>query len=166
MNYLEQLISEWYKYQGYFVVENLRVGRRELDVVAYHLADNKLVHIEASTDYPYRRSTTDKIYRRKFNIDRKHFQSVFGVHALPTTDKIAVFLSVQNRIKKGDKIGGALIISVAGLLKDIKEGLKGKNLKNGIVHENLPIIRTMQIVFENYQGSVGINTNGKARNKN
>lgn len=43
MNYLEQLISEWYEYQGYFVRRNVLVGKRsdggwecELDVVAFH----------------------------------------------------------------------------------------------------------------------------------
>lgn len=27
-NYLEQLASEWYEFQGYFVRRNIRVGRR------------------------------------------------------------------------------------------------------------------------------------------
>lgn len=42
MNFLEQLVSEWYSYRGFYVRENVRVGLRdrggyqgELDVVAF-----------------------------------------------------------------------------------------------------------------------------------
>jgi len=43
MNHLEQLVTEWYEYRGYFVRRNVQVGPRlkgeyecELDVVAFH----------------------------------------------------------------------------------------------------------------------------------
>ena len=42
INFLEQLIAEWYEYRGYFVRRNVLVGRRlkggyecELDIVAF-----------------------------------------------------------------------------------------------------------------------------------
>jgi hypothetical protein len=43
-NYLEQLLAEWYEFQGYFIRQNVYVGiangRRgyecELDIVAFH----------------------------------------------------------------------------------------------------------------------------------
>lgn len=51
-NHLEQLIAEWYEYQGYFVRRNILVGKRakggyecELDVVAFHPERQHLVHI-------------------------------------------------------------------------------------------------------------------------
>ena len=41
-NFLEQLVREWYEYQGYFVRQNVNVGKRakggyecELDIVAF-----------------------------------------------------------------------------------------------------------------------------------
>lgn len=56
-NYLEQLIAQWYEFQGFFVRQNVLVGKRpkggyecELDIVAYHPSDQKLVHIEPSMD--------------------------------------------------------------------------------------------------------------------
>ena len=56
-NYLEQLVAEWYEYQGYFIRRNVLVGKREqggyeceLDVVAFHPETKQLVHIEPSTD--------------------------------------------------------------------------------------------------------------------
>lgn len=57
-NHLEQLVSEWYEYQGYFVRRNINVGLRknkggyecELDVVAFNPETKHLVHIEPSND--------------------------------------------------------------------------------------------------------------------
>ena len=57
VNHLEQLVAEWYEYQGYFVRKNVLVGKRakggyecELDIVAFNPATKKLVHIEPSLD--------------------------------------------------------------------------------------------------------------------
>lgn len=57
VNFLEQMVAEWYEFRGYFVRRNVRVGPRpkgghiaELDVVAYHPARKHLVHIEPSSD--------------------------------------------------------------------------------------------------------------------
>lgn len=54
-NYLEQLVAEWYEYQGYFVRRNILVGKRdkgghecELDVVAFNPETQHLVHVEPS----------------------------------------------------------------------------------------------------------------------
>lgn len=59
MNFLEQPVSEWYAYQGYYVRENVRVSPRdrggykgELDVVAFHPETGELVHVETSMDAP------------------------------------------------------------------------------------------------------------------
>jgi len=57
MNHLEQLVSEWYEFQGYFVRRNVHVGKRsnggwecELDVIAFNPQKKHLVHIEPSMD--------------------------------------------------------------------------------------------------------------------
>jgi hypothetical protein len=56
-NFLEQLVAEWYEFNGYFVRRNVLVGRRsrggyecELDVVAFNPEEKHLVHIEPSVD--------------------------------------------------------------------------------------------------------------------
>ena len=56
-NYLEQLVAEWYEYQGYFIRRNVRVGKLpkggyegELDIVAFHPEKKHLVHIEPTHD--------------------------------------------------------------------------------------------------------------------
>lgn len=57
MEYLEQLASEWYEYQGYFVHRDLWVGAEcdgsyecQLDVVAFHPIRRHLVYIEPTLD--------------------------------------------------------------------------------------------------------------------
>lgn len=56
-NYLEELTREWYEYQGYFVRQNVNVGKRpqggyecELDIVAFHPVTKHLIHVEPSMD--------------------------------------------------------------------------------------------------------------------
>ncbi len=56
-NHLEQLVAEWYEFQGYFVRKNINVGKRlrggyecELDIVAFHPKTKKLVQVETSMD--------------------------------------------------------------------------------------------------------------------
>lgn len=55
MNVLEELVSEWYEYQGYFVRRDIKVGKKatggyegKLDIVAFHPVSRKIVHIETS----------------------------------------------------------------------------------------------------------------------
>lgn len=55
INFLEQLVAEWYEYRGFFVRRNVNVGKRtagghegELDVVAFHPVEKLLVQIETS----------------------------------------------------------------------------------------------------------------------
>src|SRR5713101_5580816 len=57
INFLEQLVAEWYEYRGFFVRRNIHVGKRtagghegELDVVAFHPVEKRLVQIETSMD--------------------------------------------------------------------------------------------------------------------
>ena len=57
MNFLEQLVAEWYEYRGYFVRCNVNFGKRgdggwegEMDVIAFQPLERSLVHIEVSTD--------------------------------------------------------------------------------------------------------------------
>lgn len=56
-NFLEQLLREWYEYKGYFVRNNVLVGKldkggyaTELDIVAFHPETKHVVHLEPSMD--------------------------------------------------------------------------------------------------------------------
>ena len=48
-NFLEELVAEWYEFQGYFIRRNIPVGKRpkggyqsELDIVCFHLDKKEL----------------------------------------------------------------------------------------------------------------------------
>src|SRR5689334_913349 len=99
-NYLEQLVAEWYEYQGYFIRRNVRVGKLkggghecELDIVGYHPAKNHLVQLEPSVDSdPW--STREKRFRKKFEAGRKYIPTIFEGFTLPEEiEQIAVLAS-------------------------------------------------------------------------
>ena len=57
MYFLEQIAAEWYSYNGYFVQTNIKFGKREkggwkgeMDVIAFHPIEKKIIHIETSMD--------------------------------------------------------------------------------------------------------------------
>jgi len=49
-NFLEQLAAEWYQYKEYIVRRNIRVGKSDLDVVAFKPGDKHVVHVETSME--------------------------------------------------------------------------------------------------------------------
>ena len=57
MNFLEQLVAEWYEYKGHYVRTNIKFGKRprggyegEIDIAAFEPRERKIVHLEASMD--------------------------------------------------------------------------------------------------------------------
>jgi hypothetical protein len=57
VNYLEQLLAEWYEFPGYFLRRNVLVGKRkkggydcELDIVGFDPVKRRLLHVEPSMD--------------------------------------------------------------------------------------------------------------------
>src|SRR5690349_15476466 len=83
MNFLENLIAQWYQYNGYYIRQNVRIGKRikggydgEIDIVAYHPQNKHLIHFEVSSDadsWEKRKKTFEK----KFNNAKKHLPTLF-----------------------------------------------------------------------------------------
>lgn len=150
-NYLEQLVAEWYEYQGYFIRRNVNVGKlkrggyeAELDVVGFHPSKNHLVHLEPSVDTV---SWTDreKRFGKKFAAGRKHIPTLFEGFALPEEiEQIAVFAYASK--KNHASVGGGRIVLMTDLLKDIFTELKTRSILTNSIPEQLPILRTLQIV--------------------
>jgi hypothetical protein len=98
-NHLEQMIAEWYEYQGYFVRRNVMVGLRpkggyecELDIVAFHPATRHLIHIEPSLDADSW-SIREKRFRLKFNAGKKYIPKIFSGLDIPDIiEQIAVLV--------------------------------------------------------------------------
>ena len=153
MNFLEELVAEWYEFQGYFVRRNVLVGRRakggyecELDVVAFHPGSKHLVHIEPSMD-AQSWAKRDERFRKKFAAGRRHIPELFSGLELPDAfEQIALlgFASNKNR----STVGGGRLLLVDELLREILTSLKDRRIASSAVPEDKPILRTLQYVAE------------------
>jgi hypothetical protein len=155
-NYLEQLVAEWYEYQEYFVRQNVLVGPRpkggyegELDVVAFHPGKSHLVHIECSMDAD---SWSERNIRmkRKFETGDKYVPDLFhGLTKGIQLEKRVIF-GLGSK-KTHQHVAGVPITLIDDLILEILDKFKGTSWYSKAVPENLPILRTLQIVGE-FQG--------------
>ena len=102
--------SRWYEYRGFFVRRNIHVGRRiagghegELDVVAFHPVEKRIVQIETSMDASSW-ATREKEFKRKFDAGKKYIPTLFtGFDSLPEIEHIAVLGMLTEKTR--DKVG-------------------------------------------------------------
>ena len=161
INHLEQLVAEWYEYQGYFVRRNVWVGPRpkggyecELDVVAFHPQSRNLIHLEPSMDADSW-ATREKRYRKKFDAGRKYIPSLFEGFRLPNEIEqiaILVFASKQNH----ETLGGGKLVLASEFLEEIFRDLKSKSLSSSAISEQLTILRSFQFVSEYRKMIMGV----------
>ena len=96
-NFLEQLVAEWYEFRGFYVRRNVKVGKRskgghegELDVVAFHPVERRLVHVETSMDAENWEKRETK-FSRKFKAGKTYIPSLFaGLGSLPEIEYVAL----------------------------------------------------------------------------
>ncbi len=152
-NFLEQLVREWYEYQGYFVRQNVKVGplprdgyECELDIVAFHPQRKHLVHVEPSMDASSW-ATREKRYRKKFAAGRKYIPDLFQGLDVPQRDEIEqIALLVYASTKNHPTLGGGRVMILDELLGQILKSLASRGIDSAAVPEQLPIIRTLQFV--------------------
>jgi len=152
-NFLEQLISEWYEYQNYYVKRNEPVGKRkkggydgELDVVAFNPVKNHLVHIETSTD-ALSWAKRELRFKKKFDVGKKYIPTLFEGYQIPDKiEQIAVLVFASK--KNYQKIGGCPIKLASEFLDEIITSLKATRIAEGFVPEKFPILRTLHFVTE------------------
>ena len=84
MNFLEQLVAEWYGYKGFFVRTNIKFGKNahgkgghvgEIDVLAYHPTLNEFIHTECSTD-AWSWSKKQIVFKKKFENAEKYYKKI------------------------------------------------------------------------------------------
>lgn len=148
-NFLETLVAEWYEFNGFFVRRNVLVGPRpngghecELDVVAFHPAQRKLVHVEPSMDTDSW-SKREERYARKFAAGKRHIPVLFAGFDLPEEiEQVAllVYGSTANR----QTLGGGRILLMRDLMAEIRNGIAGRRIESGVVPEGFPTLRALQ----------------------
>lgn len=155
LTHLEQLIAEFYDWQGYLVKQNVKVGRRpaggremELDVIAYHPPSQRLVHIEASLDaHPW--AKREERYVKKFDLGEKYILREVFTWLPPETpiERVAIFPSVAER----ETLAGARLQSIDGFMKDVKSQIAcGKAMCKEAIPEQYPLLRTVQLATVGY----------------
>ncbi|NNF51995.1 MAG: hypothetical protein HKN59_06125 [Gammaproteobacteria bacterium] len=151
-NYLVQLAAEWYEFQGYFVLRNVKVagtgkaGGGELDVLAQHPTSGEFVHVEASMDSDSWEKR-DKRFRAKFRVGQAHVEAIArGFRKKPVLRQRA--LLGYARAARRRTLGGGELVLIPGLLHEIIDALSARRLDRRIVPEHLPLLRTLQFVSE------------------
>ena len=150
-NHLEDLIAEWCEYRGYFVRRNVNVGRRaaggyecELDVVAFHPVEQRLLHFEPSLDADSW-AQREVRFLRKFEAGRKYIPELFGGSPIPTTIEQYAVLVFASRGERAT-LGGAKLMIADELVAEILAVLRSKHLAKAAVPEQFPLVRTLQYV--------------------
>ena len=152
-NYLEELVSEWYQFTGYFVRQNVLVGRRkkggydcELDIVAFHPTKKHIIHIEPSMDcHPW--GTREKRFRKKFDAGRKHIPKIFEGFDLPSKIEQVALLVYASKANH-QSVGGGSIMLISELLAQIIADISGLDLSNNAIPEHFTNLRTIQFIWE------------------
>jgi hypothetical protein len=150
MNFLEQLVGEWYSYKGYFVQTNVKFGplkhggyEGEMDVVAFHPKDKVLVHVETSTDslsWEKRRHHFESKFRRA----QKHYSELFHFD-YDAVEKIAI-VGLRSTAPHGISFGKDVVIKTSPeFIREMTEYLKDKSPLKQAVPEHWPLIRLLQI---------------------
>jgi hypothetical protein len=153
INHLEQIVAEWLEYQGYFVRRNIKVGKRErggyeceLDIVALHPKEKKLVQYEPSTD-THSWAVRERRFKKKFEAGRKHIAGLFHGLSIPEKiDQYAVFLYGSTTNHK--EVAGGKVLMVDAFLKEVVADLKTKRIAKAIVPEQFPLLRVLQLACE------------------
>ncbi|OAI44271.1 hypothetical protein AYO42_04955 [Rhizomicrobium sp. SCGC AG-212-E05] len=152
MNHLEQLVSEWLQYNGYFVRMAVQVGPRpnggfegELDVVGFHVRKGHLIHIECSLDSDSWKKRHER-FAKKFACGNRFVRQIFEGFELPESlDQVAL---LQYATGKERDVGGARLVTVREFVQEVWEGLKGKSPASGAVHSTWPLLRTLQLAAD------------------
>ncbi len=149
-NHLEQLISEWLEFKGYFVRRNVKVGKlahggheSELDIVAYHPVDNHLLQVEPSIDaHPWEKR--EMRFRKKFDAGRKYIIDDI-MPWLPHNKHFEQWAVLWASNKNHQEVGGGRVIPIWNLYRMISRDVLaiGSPLGNAIP-EQFPLLRTMQ----------------------
>lgn len=152
MNHLEQIVSEWLQYNGYFVRVSVPVGARskggyegELDVVAINPGSQHLIHVECSLD-AHSEEKREERFAAKFERGRRYIKDVFpGFPVSSIPEQVVVLQFSSGKIRS---IGGARLVTVRELIHEIFFGLHGTSPQSKAVSSNLPLLRTLQLAAD------------------
>ncbi|MEJ5260432.1 MAG: hypothetical protein WHS88_09605 [Anaerohalosphaeraceae bacterium] len=176
MNHLEQLVAEWYEYQGYLIRRNIKVSKRkqggyatELDIIAFHPGTQQnnqqqnevphVLHIETGIKSSGLKKIEEDC-KKKFSNGENYIRTIFGEN-LPIK-KIVVF----DKTPKGRIVNKIKVIDVCNIFQDAIKFFqkKGNGYSQKAVPENLPLLRTIQLLVH-YRKRICPELNDASRKK-
>ena len=153
-NYLEQLVAEWYEYQGYFIRRNIMVGKLprggyecELDIVAFHPETKHLVHIEPTHDADSW-AKREARFEKKFRVGRKHIPAIFKGLDIPKDIEQICLLGFGSNTNHPTLAGGKVVM-VSEFLAEIVETIGETDFHSNAMSENHPLLRTLHFITQN-----------------
>lgn len=153
MNFLEQVASEWYAIQGYFVRTNVRANRRpnggwdnELDVLAYDPKTKELVHIETSWDALKWGSRKKRFTEKKFVFSASQYAVLVGEKP-NTIRKRAVVGTSQKPAPERFWNNDIEVTTVPNFILEVSNGICDRHPMRDIIPETYPCLRSMQFVL-------------------
>ena len=156
MSHLEDLICEYYEWQGYIVRRNVKVGRLshggwegELDIVAYHPKTRDLLHVEPSIDAESWLKREER-FSKKFRAGKKYiFKEV-----LPWLDSSTSLKQVAVLVTRGDShrtLGGGEVRTIDEITKEIRDKVAAEGkMSSAAIPEQYGLLRTIQLVTSGY----------------
>jgi hypothetical protein len=172
-NHLEDLVAEWYQWQGYFVRRNVQVGKRpkggydcELDVVAFHPGLQKLVQIEPSLDGD-KWDKRELRYSKKFAAGRAHIPALFEGLTLPAVlEQIALFVYGGGAART--TVGGGRVVFIKEFMREVLAGVRTRRVNSAAIPEQYPLLRTLQFAAQFWPlgaGAPDVKPNGPVASK-
>jgi hypothetical protein len=153
MNFLEQLVAEWYEYTGHFVRTNIRAQKREkggwdveLDVLAYSPSNQELLHIETSGDANSWAERKQRFLEKKFTLSKQDYEEILECK-INSVQRIAIVgysRSTRANLEWGEGIEVKLIPK---FLDEIVAILRQRDWMREAVPERYTILRAMQMVL-------------------
>jgi hypothetical protein len=147
-NHLEDLVAEWYQWQGYFVRTNVQVGKRpkggyecELDIVAFHPGYQKLVHVEPSLDADTW-AKRELRYKKKFKAGQLYIPTLFEGVTLPIKiEQIAMFVFGGG---ERSKLAGGRILFIKEFMREVLAGVRIYRMESKAIPQGFPLLRSLQ----------------------
>ena len=150
MNFLEQLVAEWYEYRRYFVLSNLQYGKRkkggyegEIDVLAFHPKEQDFLHIETSADALSWAKRRDR-FRQQFTKAARYYPEWLPCNVDEVKRIAVVGFALKPKVRSDYFGDGIEIRSVPDLMAEISAALAKKEPMKAAVPEAFPLLRAVQ----------------------
>jgi len=152
-NFLEQLVAEWYEYNGFFVKRNFWYGEQgkgggkpDMDVLAIHPRDKAFVHIETSGDMVALQKIFATISDKFENASDYYKKLVSEDFKIERIAVIAATQEIDASLKENRKTNFSTK-TLLDLMREIVRELDDKNPASSMVPENWPILRGIQFAL-------------------